>query len=756
MGLAVLAGGLVFMGPAEATELIQDGSFENTTKSSNPIVKIGGIVNPGVGQGWSTFSTYLYSTLYTLPGPTGSGNAYLRPYPSGDHGIPHSSDTVKQSVSLTTGTTLTPAKIDAGSATFTMSAWFSSYIEQGDYSDLTLQFLSDTDQAVGAPVALGGNDFVTAIPVAMNSKYPDAKDWAKDTQTGVIPSGARKAQVTIHSTSASGSPDGYVDLVSFDVEDTSLNVPALTAASPGNNDVGVGPVVNLNVTLQDRVKAVDAASIRLFLDSAPVPAVITQGAPNTFVTYAAGILPALSVHQYRIIFGDNGTPSTKQTNDFQFTVADYLTLPATLGSPLGSEDSGKPGFNASVYQVDRAPESDPVAAQINIPDSIAFDEAVLAGLLGPNLADLTGAAAGNTFSVPGKINWADSTGSPANFPDDQPFPGIPGTTGSENSFVHEIITYIKFPTAGFYKMGINNEDSFRLTAATTGVQTLRLTAPAGVVIPCVPIATNITQLQFGGSLPSTPLTATVIYATPSGSPDDACSLAGRTDLVGKIVLLDRGAGTCDSATKAEQAELAGAVAVIETTPGDVGYPPRLDDINPNVHIPVLVIADGFGGSDLKAKLTAGTTVTATIQTDTNPRLAEWDGPKGFGAVDVTFGFAVPTAGVYPMRLVVGQESGTANLEWFSVKADGTRVLVNDTSDPQSLRAFRARTVVAVPPKFNAPTLTGNNLTLAWTGAGVLEQSVSPLGPWGTAPNQANPQTVAVDAAATATLYRIRQ
>ena len=80
MGLAVLAGGLSFVGSAEATELIIDGSFENTTPSSNPLVKVGGTANPGLGGGWSSFSTYLYSTLYTLPGPADSGLQFLRPY----------------------------------------------------------------------------------------------------------------------------------------------------------------------------------------------------------------------------------------------------------------------------------------------------------------------------------------------------------------------------------------------------------------------------------------------------------------------------------------------------------------------------------------------------------------------------------------------------------------------------------------------------------------------------------------------------
>src|ERR1041385_2623425 len=118
MGLTILAGGLAFVGSAEATELIADGSFENAANSSNPNVKVGGTANPGVGGGWSTFSTYLYSTLYTLPGPAGSGAGYLRPYPSGTYGITQSSQSVTQLVSLTATTTLTPAKIDAGQGRF--------------------------------------------------------------------------------------------------------------------------------------------------------------------------------------------------------------------------------------------------------------------------------------------------------------------------------------------------------------------------------------------------------------------------------------------------------------------------------------------------------------------------------------------------------------------------------------------------------------------------------------------------------------
>lgn len=749
MGLAILAGGLAFVGSADATELIGDGSFENTAATSSPIVKSGGTANPGVNGGWSPFSTYLYSTLYTLPGPAGSGAQFLRPY-APDNTTSKSSQTVTQLVSLTATTTLTPAKIDGGQGRFTMSAWFSSYLVQGDYSDLTLQFLDDSRNVVGSPIALGGMEFVANIPTGENAKYGNAKDWAQDLQEGPIPTGARTALVKIVSTSVGGLPDGYVDLVSLDVADTGVASPTLASASPADNAIGVGPVVDLIVRLQDRATAVNTNSIKLFLDNNLVIPSIQKPDTNTVVQYSAGLLPALSPHTYSIVFGDTGTPARSQTNQFHFTVADYLTLPTALRTPLGSEDTTKPGFDVMVYQVEAS--TDPNGATRNLPSNIEFSEAVLAGLVGPNIADLSGAAASNNFAVTGVINWVISNGATANFPNDGSFPGIPGTTGSEDNFVDDIRTFVRFPASGFYQMGVNNEDQFRLSAATAGVLALQL--GSGEVIPAVALATNVTSILFGGALPLTPLTAPVVYATPSGNPDDACLIATHGNLAGKIALLDRGGTNCDSAFKAEQAQLAGAVAVIEITPGDPGFPFRLGDINPNVHIPVLMVSEGYGGDLIKSNLNKGLTVTATIRGDPNPRLAEWNGPKGFGAVDVLVGFGVPAPGIYPLRLVAGQGGGAANLEWFSIKPDGTRILVNDTANPDALLAFRARTAGGTSSVMNLPTLQGTAVTLSWTGAGTLEEASSVLGPWNPSPSQNNPQTV--QASASMKFYRIRR
>ncbi len=472
---------------------------------------------------------------------------------------------------------------------------------------------------------------------------------------------------------------------------------------------------------------------------------------TTTVHYAVGLLPSLSAHTYKLIFADDGVPVRKQTNEFHFTVTDYPTLPTALRSPLGTEDATKPGFNVSVYQVE--PLTDPVAGQTNLTESIELSEAVLVGLLGDNVANLSGAAAGNTFAVADVINWTNTVGATANFPNDMPFPGIPGLSGSENSFVDEILTFIKFPAPGYYQMGVNNEDQFRLTLGTTGVLALQIQGPTNLFIPCVAIATNITQLQFGGSLPLTPLSAPVVYATPSGNPDDSCAIAGNSDLAGKIALLDRGGSGCNSADKAEQAQLAGAVAVLMTTPGDTGFPIRLDDINPRVQIPVLVIAENYGASLLKSYLNNSVSVTATIRGDPNTQIADWDGPKGFGAVDVTVGFAVAEAGIYPMRMVAGQRSAAANLEWFSIQPDGARILLNDTSNPKALLTFRARNFSPLP-RLNVPVLSGGRVTISWTGGGTLQEVGSLGGSWRDSLDQSNPQLA--PASASQKFYRIRR
>jgi hypothetical protein len=101
---------------------------------------------------------------------------------------------------------------------------------------------------------------------------------------------------------------------------------------------------------------------------------------------------------------------------------------------------------------------------------------------------------------------------------------------------------------------------------------------------------------------------------------------------------------------------------------------------------------------------------------------------GRGAADSIFDFFVQAAGTYPMRLVWDNGNGDCNLEWFSVLADGTKVLINDTNTAvSSIKAYRAAATAQPPPQFTSATVSGGNITIQWANGGTL-QSTTNLSP----------------------------
>jgi hypothetical protein len=65
--------------------------------------------------------------------------------------------------------------------------------------------------------------------------------------------------------------------------------------------------------------------------------------------------------------------------------------------------------------------------------------------------------------------------------------------------------------------------------------------------------------------------------------------------------------------------------------------------------------------------------------------------------ETRFNVVVPTAGIYPARLVwyrmtkAADNSGDASLELYTINADGSKSLVNDSADPKALKAYSKRT-----------------------------------------------------------------
>lgn len=68
---------------------------------------------------------------------------------------------------------------------------------------------------------------------------------------------------------------------------------------------------------------------------------------------------------------------------------------------------------------------------------------------------------------------------------------------------------------------------------------------------------------------------------------------------------------------------------------------------------------------------------------------------GRGAADTIFYIVAEQAGFYAFRTLWEEGNGGANIEWFTVKPDGTKVLINDTANG-GVKAYRAATSAVNP------------------------------------------------------------
>jgi hypothetical protein len=101
---------------------------------------------------------------------------------------------------------------------------------------------------------------------------------------------------------------------------------------------------------------------------------------------------------------------------------------------------------------------------------------------------------------------------------------------------------------------------------------------------------------------------------------------------------------------------------------------------------------------------------------------------GGGAADTIFNFAVQDAGVYAFRTLYWEGGGSANLEWFMIKSDGSRVLVNDTANGGPA-GFQEGTI-PIPPDvtISASLNASRQVVLQWS-VGTLLSAASVNGPY---------------------------
>ena len=288
---------------------------------------------------------------------------------------------------------------------------------------------------------------------------------------------------------------------------------------------------------------VDSTTVAVKLNGTAITPTVSKTGDTTSVHFNEfpTLIPSGSTNTVLVSFKDNfGNPLTVSRD---FVQSSYAVVPPALALPAGATAT-TPGFVIKSYQT---------AAGNN--NSLALTQDELAGLLGANLADLTAADVNGIFHEPAVINYDKdpaNDGKQGNFDNDGLIPGFPGSGPNQyDNAALQATTYLKFPAAGVYTMGVSSDDGFRLTIAD---------APAE---------------KLGGVI-----------------------------------------------------------------------------------------------------------------------LGQYNGGRGAGTPGTLFTFVVQQAGIYPARLIWENGGGGSSLEWFSVKSDGTYVLVNDTTDPQAILAYQNSSVVA--------------------------------------------------------------
>lgn len=347
LGLSILAGGLSFVGSANAIDLIVNGNFEQ----------------PNQGE-WKFYGTYNYSQAFfdgpAVPASENPGTTWSWDHASAwgawDNFVTPTNMTDflqydlvyanSQTVNLTNA--LTPTALDAGLGRYTFSSWLASYGKphaDPEQPFLVLRFFNGQTNQVGTNVIFDRtvNTFAVAFADPQHggnipNNLANNHEWIKYVATGPVPTGARLATVYLTrspNAAKSYSPDTYVDLVKLNVINIT-DTTVLDSTAPANGQTDVSPDVVVNVGLRDVTTQVNTNSIQFSFDGVPVIPSISKSADLTTVKYdPPGLLPPVSAHTYKIVWSDNAATVTTKTNQATFTVLPYLNV--VTGPPLYQE-----------------------------------------------------------------------------------------------------------------------------------------------------------------------------------------------------------------------------------------------------------------------------------------------------------------------------------------------------------------------------------------------------------------------------------
>lgn len=530
-------------------------------------------------------------------------------------------------------------------------------------------------------------------------------------------------------------------------------------AQPPLDDDQVLANQTLHYLITDDGTTVSPAGVSLTVNGTlRAPVVTKPGGTNvTDVSLNPGLTPwPIGTNTVSLAYTDSA--GSNNVHNYYFVVQNYATLNTNTWTALGS--GFNPGFRMLSYQT---ANTNILNGWLNTPEfAIQGSEGFYAG----NEADLSLFTHNGQFWNSTVINFSQnsagavtdngdfrSTDLPIPHPDTNA-PGLPGvgvTVMDNDCWLAR--TFVEFPTAGLYLMGVNSDDGFRVITGDRrgpGHSMVSILAPQSVAgdVPAMNQTPN-----FGGALPQPSIIAQAVLCNPpwpTSMPVNAAALAG------KIAILHRDP-TGGVAAHSYWAQQAGAIACVFVDQDNLGptrQPGAFGTGTPTPTFPVVMI-DYTAGTNLIANATADASspVVLALGEGANANCGEFNG--GRGSSDTLFAIQVPVAGVYPLTLYWENGGGDANCEWFTQDiVTGVKTLVNDPTS--TVKAWIQRNFPS-GAHFNPPVNGGGNVTLSWTGEGELEFAYSINGPWWMAVNQNNPQTVPANNGLPVgqTFYRIR-
>jgi hypothetical protein len=518
--------------------------------------------------------------------------------------------------------------------------------------------------------------------------------------------------------------------------------PAMTLTPGPSINPFTGATNDLIIQLQDANTTVNGGSVSLTFNGISQPITVSQAAGVTTIVRSASALPFWPSGQYgQLILTFTDSAGRTITMPLAYIATAFWGTLAE-GFPNGVGDPARRGYYLRTFQPDQTGST--VSAT-----RIHAAEQILAGVWTNNMANLASATASlppptnkyfvlaGTGGTAGVINFNPGGGanigdfqSPTNA--DQLLPGIPGTgttANRTNSFVAEFLTYVEFPTNGTYILGVNSDDGFRLTrgwGAANNNGALVVNSPAVLAGPkATAHNTFLNSLSITSAISGNLVLAQGPFApaNPYGSTNynglgysvDGCIINNAGALNGNIALIYRSV-SCSFVQQVQNAAAAGARAVVfvQNRPASEGWFPTEAGVTPMQPIPAVMIKLDDGLKLIAAMATNTVNVTLTpMDYLINPPAAAsplGQADAGKGSSDVLFPVVVPTAGIYPLRLLWQQGGGGANCEFFSL-VNTNRVLINDDTNPNgpALKAYYGLTVTpSIGMNFDGSFITVTN------------------------------------------------